>query len=71
MSAMNSILRQMTGEELLGLCAVSGRAVFDAVDVELDRRARVAHLRRMCEVEPHVTVRRVARKVAASLSEAA
>ena len=68
---MNSILRQMTGEELLALCAFSGPAVFDAVDAELDRRARSARMRRPCEDKPRVVARRVAGKVSAALAHAA
>jgi len=71
MNTRNSILKQMTGEELLGLCAVSGEAVFDAVDAELDRRARIARLRRLCEEEPRVVAHRIGRKVAVSLPDAA
>jgi hypothetical protein len=71
MNTMNSVLKQMTGEELLGLCAFSGRAVFDAVDTELDRRARIARLRRLCEDEPRVVARRVAGRVSAALAHAA
>lgn len=39
---MNAVLSKMTGEELLLLTVLNGGEVYDAVEAELDRRARTA-----------------------------
>ncbi len=39
---MNALMSKMTGEELLLLTVLNGGEMFDAVEAELDHRARTA-----------------------------
>jgi len=68
---MKDVLRHMTGEELLLFSILRGKEVFDAVDTELDRRAKAARTGRLREGRKAAAWGRIGVHPAVSLPEAA